>query len=53
MSGFKVRENEDGEMVLTKEYYEELLDDQRVCNALHNAGVDNWEWYEDALEDID
>ena len=31
--------------------YQELKKDQLKLSCLENAGVDNWEWYEQALED--
>jgi len=31
--------------------YKELLQYEKELNALHNGGVDNWEWYEEALAD--
>lgn len=42
------------EMVtIPKQEYEDLLRASKILNALYRAGVDNWEWYGDALEDID
>lgn len=39
------------EMVtITKEEYEELLNDRRVLVALEMAGVDNWDGYDYAME---
>lgn len=29
----------------------ELLSDSEKLNALNNGGVDNWEWYEEALDE--
>jgi hypothetical protein len=29
---------------------QELIEDSRFLQALHAAGVDDWEWYEDTLE---
>ena len=48
--GFKAKENEDGDMVLTKEYYEELVEDSELLSYLHEAGVDNWEGYSYAFD---
>lgn len=31
--------------------HNELLQYEKELNALHNGGVDNWEWYEEALVD--
>lgn len=41
------------EMVtITKEEYRDLQRAQAKLEALEVAGVDNWEWYGDALEDM-
>lgn len=40
-------------VTISKELYEELIRDSKVLNALRAAGVDNWEWYDDALESLD
>lgn len=37
------------EAVELEEYLEELLDDSLKLNALIAAGVDNWEWYGEAM----
>ena len=29
----------------------ELLSDSEKLNTLNNGGVDNWEWYEEALDE--
>jgi len=34
------------------EEYEDLLADSRVLAALQNGGVDNWEGYEFAMEEL-
>ena len=40
------------EMVtITKTEYESLRDDSFKLNCLENGGVDNWEWYSQALRD--
>lgn len=33
--------------------YIEMLKDQRVLDALRAGGVDNWEWYDTALDEVD
>lgn len=38
--GFKVVESDE---------YEELLDDSLFLNCLQNNGVDNWDWYDEAV----
>lgn len=41
------------EMVtISREEYTNLRDDSRLLRCLENAGVDNWEWYGDALEEF-
>ena len=41
------------DVTITKKEYEDLLKDQRILRALCGAGVDNWEGYDIALEDLD
>jgi len=41
------------EVTITTEEYEALLAASRRLQALQNAGVDNWEGYEFALEDLE
>jgi len=31
----------------------ELLDNQRILDALYRGGVDNWEWYDESLSSLD
>lgn len=40
-------------MEITQEEYEQLIEARKKLNALEAAGVDNWEWYGDAMENID
>lgn len=35
---------------ISKAEYEELLNEVRFLNALRAAGVDNWDWYDVALD---
>lgn len=35
---------------LTKKEYDELVHDQTFLNCLQNAGVDNWDGYDFAVE---
>ena len=37
-------------ITITKAEYDELLDNQRMLQALEGAGVDNWQGYDDAME---
>lgn len=40
------------EMVtIPKSEYSKLCDDSHILNCLRNAGVDNWEWFDDAMEE--
>ena len=38
---------------ISPERYQELLDAERLLNALEAAGVDNWEGYDAAVESLD
>lgn len=40
-------------VTISKKYLEELERESRILSALYAAGVDNWEWYDDALADIE
>lgn len=42
--------SENEKVTITKEQYDELLEDQRFLRCLEHAGVDNWEGYDFALE---
>lgn len=33
--------------------YESLVDDSNFLKALRAAGVDNWQWYDDAIDIYD
>jgi hypothetical protein len=37
-------------ITISKKEYEELLEDQKLLQALQCAGVDNWSGYDYALE---
>lgn len=37
------------EAVELEEYLEELSDDSLKLSALMAAGIDNWEWYDEAM----
>jgi hypothetical protein len=42
-----------GDLVsITLKEYSELLKDRDLLNALQNAGVDNWDGYSFALEEL-
>jgi hypothetical protein len=38
-------------VTITQKEYDELLEDQRILNALRRGGVENWQWYDASLED--
>ena len=42
--------NPEGSVTLTEAAYDELSEDSRFLCALRNAGVDNWDGYEEAQE---
>lgn len=37
---------------MSPERYAELLKAEKTLTALRNHGVDNWEWYDDAMNDV-
>lgn len=39
-------------VTIPKSEYESLLRESRKLRALENAGVDNWEWYGDAMSEL-
>lgn len=41
----------EGFKVVDFEEYEELLDDSLSLTGLRNGGVDNWDWYSEAVEE--
>lgn len=41
---------EDGYVKISKDEYYELIEDSNFLEALYEAGVDNWEGYEQAQE---
>lgn len=38
---------------IPKAEYDDLVEDQKILNALRRGGVDNWEWYDASLEAMD
>ncbi len=44
--------NFDGTVTISETDYDELLEDSRFLNCLRNAGVDNWDGYDYAIEDF-
>jgi hypothetical protein len=53
IGGVEVLVDEQDCMIITKEEYEQLQHSARKLTALENAGVDNWEWYGDAMEALE
>lgn len=41
-----------GSITISREEYEELQEDSLFLTCLQNAGVDNWEGYEYAVEEF-
>lgn len=42
-----------GDMItIPLKVYNELMSDSRILGALYAGGVDNWEWYDEALKDL-
>lgn len=39
-------------ITITMERYKELLEAESTLIALQDAGVDNWEWYGDAMSNV-
>lgn len=39
-------------ITIPKARYDQLIQCERKLSALENAGVDNWEWYGDAMDSI-
>lgn len=49
----KIKKLENGNYEITREYLKQLITSDFKLNALSNGGVDNWEYYEEAMEDFD
>lgn len=41
-----------GYVLVPTDVYQNLIRDSEELNALEIAGVDNWDWYDDALEEF-
>ncbi len=48
----EIKKLKNGNYEITKEYLEELLVSDFKLNALINGGVNNWEFYDEAMEDF-
>lgn len=44
---------DESEIMISREVYEELLPNQRFLDALREAGIDNWQGYDIAMEMLD
>lgn len=40
-------------ILIDKDTYYSLVKDSLKLNCLENAGVDNWEWYDDVMDDYE
>lgn len=40
-------------VTITRKQYNSLINDQKVLIALESAGVDNWDGYEFAMENLE
>lgn len=49
----EIKKLKNGNFEITREYLEELLESNFKLNALSNAGVDDWEFYDEVMEDFD
>lgn len=38
-------------VTISKKEYEELQDNSLFLNCLRNAGVDNWDWYSEVVQE--
>jgi len=41
--------NTEETITIPKKEYDELIHDSEFLNALRSCGVDNWEWYDEAI----
>lgn len=48
----EIKKLENGNYEITREYLEELLESDFRLNALINGGVNDWEFYDEAMEDF-
>ena len=39
-------------VTISKTEYDKLIEDQLILQALYAGGVDNWEWYDESLSDL-
>nr|DAY42686.1 MAG TPA: hypothetical protein [Caudoviricetes sp.] len=48
----EVKKLENGNYEITREYLEELLESDFKLNTLINGGVDNWEYFDEVVENF-
>lgn len=48
----EIKKLKNGNYEIKREYLEELLESDFKLNALINGGVDDWEFYDEAMEDF-
>lgn len=48
----EIKKLENGNFEITREYLEELLESDFKLNALINSGVDNWEYFDEVVENF-
>lgn len=53
MNGYAKHEVDEATQMVTMPLatFHQLMKDSYELNCLHNGGVSDWEWYEEALED--
>lgn len=39
-------------ITITRKEYKKLLEDSDKLRCLENSGVDNWEWYDEAMKEF-
>ena len=52
MIKYDVKFNDDGTVTISQEFYGELFDDSNFLNCLRNAGIDNWDGYDEVCEEF-
>lgn len=40
-------------VTISRREYEQLLDDSKKLTCLEAGGVDNWQWYQESLQECD
>jgi hypothetical protein len=39
-------------VTISKTEYDQLIEDQLILQALYAGGVDNWDWYDESLRNL-